>query len=670
LYQDDLSSRQYWGQAVASSEDSQNKVIKLNTMCRVYEQADRVLTGDPVRVHVVSAPENPAPAWSDGESIYINDKMIENFDLEEIVQINGLNYHELAHHLYTPRKGTTIMQWIVQQEQQSEGYLRAANFLEDQRIETLLTGRYPAIAPYLTKTIVRWLGDTPESTSVNYLCIRGRRYLPLELRIAYRDQFAFPDLIPVIADIVDEYRLLHFSKDYARAQELIHRFKTEVLDVIWPTPPTGTPQSGGNGGDGDESEEQRPMTDGGPHGCGHRVPNKKGTPEPNKAQERDSDRAKGVGQAEPVYNPAKPDGSSSQSSSSGSNTNNDGASTASSKQGNGQGDDGSGDSAVPPSTSSVDLRKPDSRSNTPGSGHSTSDGGLPPNIAEMLRHIDTEINNRSDVRADVKIKQRVITGGDGKHDEVIKPGKYGEVDVPLDVVGQARRFSRELERLKQDLEPTWVREQSSGRVNIQRVIRGCDIDNAFDRWDEGSDGTDIEAVLLVDRSGSMSYDHNDLRASEAAWVIKKSLQQIDAPVTVYSFDDSAELVFERGKKVNNLTMPFIYGNGGTNPRTSLIAAERLLKTSKHSTKIMFIITDGEFHARDNDEIIKRMNNMGVITVLILIANEDYIKNVNERTDQDEAWHHCTVRGSMASAADLIPFAKTVVTTTIRKVSGR
>lgn len=666
MYQDDLSARQYWGQPVSSAEQQQEKVVRLNTMCRVYEQADRVLTGDPVRVHVVSAPENPAPAWSDGESIYINDKMIEDFDLDEIVQINGLNYHELAHHLYTPRKGTTFMQWVVQQEQQAEGYMRAANFLEDQRIETLLTGRYPAIVPYLTKTIVRWLGDSPESTAINYLCIRGRRYLPLELRMAYRDQFAFPDLIPVIADIVDEYRLLHFSKDYARAQELVHRFKTEVLDVIWPTPPGNANQNGGSG----EGEQSQPGTDGGPHSCGSRLPNRKGTPEPNKAQERDSDRAKGIGKAEPVYNPVKPDGSSSQSSSSASNTNNDGTFTASSKQGNGQGDDGSGDGQVPPPTSSVDLRQPDSRSSAPGGGHSVSDGGLPPNIADMLRQIDTEINSRSDVRADVKIKQRVITGGDGKHDEVIKPGKYGQIDVPLEVVGQARRFSRELERLKQDLEPTWVREQSSGRVNIQRVIRGCELDNAFDRWDEGSDGTDIEAVLLVDRSGSMSYNHNDLRASEAAWVIKKSLQQIDSPVTVYSFDDTAELVFERDKKVNNLTMPFVYGNGGTNPRTSLIAAERLLKSSKRSTKLMFLITDGEFHNRENDDIIKRMNSAGVITVLILIADPEYIERMNARTDQDEAWHHCTIRGSMASAADLIPFAKTVVTTTIRKVSGR
>ena len=93
--------------AEVRAEEEQIRTVRLNALCRVYEQADRVLTGDPVIVNVV--PDGPAPAWSDGASITFNASEIEEIDLETLTQINGLNYHEMAHQLYTPRRGTTFM---------------------------------------------------------------------------------------------------------------------------------------------------------------------------------------------------------------------------------------------------------------------------------------------------------------------------------------------------------------------------------------------------------------------------------------------------------------------------------------------------------------------------------------------------------------------------------
>ena len=73
----------------ARTEETQERSVRLNALCRVYEQADRVLTGDPVIVNVV--PDGPAPAWSDGAAIYINLNEIEDMDLETLTQVNGLN---------------------------------------------------------------------------------------------------------------------------------------------------------------------------------------------------------------------------------------------------------------------------------------------------------------------------------------------------------------------------------------------------------------------------------------------------------------------------------------------------------------------------------------------------------------------------------------------------
>jgi hypothetical protein len=628
---------QHWGDA--RSEDTQERSVRLNALCRVYEQADRVLTGDPVTVNVV--PNGPAPAWSDGASIYINLDQIEDMDLETLTQVNGLNYHELAHHLYTPRKGTELVKWVIDKK-----YFQAFNILEDQRIETLLIGRYPSIAPYLTATVARWLGAS-EDVNGNYVCIRGRRYLPVEIRQAFRDEFAFPELIPAVIRIVDEYRLLAFPQGYARAQELIEQFYTEVCL------PMGI----------------LPEMDGGPNGCGSRDPVSKGRPEPGKAQEKDSQRASGMGTKESTYVPKpKP----SESSSSGNDEQPD---TPTNTNSNGNGNQSSPSPTSVPKTvqEALDIREQNitTSSITPGSGHAPSLGGVPDNINDMLNNAIDEVLARKDVQADVKTKQRVIVGGDGKHEDVTKKGKFTTTTVPQDAVISYRRFAKELQRLRDDSEPTWQKETPTGRLNVQRVIRGCEIDQSFDRWDEGDDGCDIEAVILVDRSGSMSSQQNDKKASIACWTIKRALEHIQAPVTVYAFDDTAEVAYTRNEAAHKTQYKFIYGNGGTEPYPTLLAAEQLLMASRKKNKMLFVVTDGVFNTNKNDELIERITRRGILTSMILIMDDKdwqyYVEDHNQLS-KEQLRHKAEVFARINTAQDLLPFAKQVVVSAIKKRS--
>ena len=96
MYNEELEDGYYHREA--RDEEAQERAVRLNALCRVYEQGDRVLTGDPVVVNVM--PDGPAPAWSDGAAIYINLDQIEDMDLETLTQVTGLNYHELSHHQY------------------------------------------------------------------------------------------------------------------------------------------------------------------------------------------------------------------------------------------------------------------------------------------------------------------------------------------------------------------------------------------------------------------------------------------------------------------------------------------------------------------------------------------------------------------------------------------
>jgi hypothetical protein len=230
-----------------------------------------------------------------------------------------------------------------------------------------------------------------------------------------------------------------------------------------------------------------------------------------------------------------------------------------------------------------------------------------------------------------------------------------------------RKFARELERLRDECEPAWVKETPTGKLNVQRVINGCEIDEAFDRWEEGTDGADVEAVILVDRSGSMSSGRNDMHASLACWTIKRALEAIEAPVTVYAFDDKNELAYKRNEKANRTRFKFIYGNGGTNPYSALISAEQLLMSSRKKNKMLFIITDGVFDTNKNDEVISRINKRGILTAVTLICSDRDFAYYNNNGYQEETLRHgAEIFGRISSAKELLPFAKAVVTGAIKK----
>lgn len=646
----------------ARTEKEQMRALQLSALTRVYEGADRILTGDPVVVHLV--PNGPAASWSDGQDIYLNEAFIKDMDMETLTQVSALNYHELAHHFYTPRAGTTLVKAVIEND-----HYTAFNLLEDQRIESLLCARYPSIMPFLEAGALRWLGSSPETAGANYPLIAGRRYLPVEVREAFRDMFYKPELIPDIQRIVGEYRSLAFPRDYKRAGELIKEFNDIVVSEL----------------------DIPPMCGAG--GCESRTPAGKGRPEPGKAQERDAKVAAGQGKTESFYIPKPPA---------------DPQEAKEQQPGNGQGEpdpngqptpspsgipiDGDGDSptqtaaektaadASAPKDAEEEAKARESKQDTPkkltyGVGHHASKGSLPKEVKTLVDDALDSVLNRKDVIKDIKRKQNVIVRGDEKFDEDAELGKFALTSVNNDSLQIYKQFATELRKLKDDSEPHWLRETPTGKLNPLRVMRGTEIDKAFDQWTDGDDSTDIEAIILVDRSGSMTSDNNDRQASVACWTIKRALEHIDCPVTVYAFDDETELAYSKHEKANRTQFKYIHGNGGTNPHESLLLAEKTFMVSKKPNKIMFMITDGHFPTQKNDEVIDRISKRGVLTSMVLIMRDSeyqtYMEEDKVRTDNGhkpnyEFRHGAEIFAHVNTGRDLLQLAKSVVVGAIKK----
>jgi hypothetical protein len=222
--------------------------------------------------------------------------------------------------------------------------------------------------------------------------------------------------------------------------------------------------------------------------------------------------------------------------------------------------------------------------------------------------------------------------------------------VPVSYVESARRFRLELDRLRGDADPGWVRNQSSGRLNSQRVRLGADPDTAFDRWQESSfDASDIEAVLLLDASGSMHTAMAEVCA--AAWAIKRAVQAVGGRTTVYSYDDVAGVVYAASDRAEAATMRTIRAIGENEPLTALQAAQGLLVSSRAANRMLITLADGDWGAEEEagHEVVDELRAAGVMTAIGLLGQ--YVSDDPHR-------HEHAVR--ISSPAALVSLARQIV----------
>lgn len=635
---------------------------RLEAMSRLFTKSDSVLAGKHITVKVYDKPNNvPAPSWTDGKTITFNKALIGDVtDVEDIIRVTGLNYHELAHVLYTPRPDRPMVQVV-----QTEGMFNAFNLLEDQRIETFLTAQYPSTIPYLVSTFMRFCLMHEQSWGSNFSLMYGRRYLPRDVRAEFRRRFKRPDLIPAFEEVIDRYRKLVFPADEAEGLTLIRDYHTLLQEMARtnnnpidvhghcddrrpnvsegkPVPQSQQQEASDNSDafddafDADDTDDDDDATPQGDDNGGG-----------NSDQQQDGDVAQdspdfGDGGADSDSDDADDNGSASGDNST------DGDTTSASDQqtdGSGKGSDGGGKTGQPdlpqPTMPDADLR-------------------------DMMDDIAKAFEEMPEVQEEVSNAQKTIVQGDGDVSSGFDAqGRFREFDTATDDAQAVRAFSRQLERLRADADPGWNTHQQSGRLNVKRVIAGAAPNELFDRWDEGyGEVADIECVVLIDTSGSMRQRID--RASRAMWTIKRALETIDASVTVFGYDSSTVKVYDRHEKAKPGKYKGLGTQGWTKPRDAIKEALHILTTSQRANRIFIIITDGQWDHEDinadnphsADDLIALMNGKNITTALAHISPWGDSYGMEP--------HNCKVATPVASAADLVGFAKQIVTQTMKK----
>lgn len=605
-------------------------------MTQVVQKFASTLCQRQVRTRLV--PEGVAPAWSTSNTItFAEEDLADLGTVEGVLSSKGLSLHEVCHILFTPRSGTDIVRWVV-----DNGKGRAFNALEDQRIETLMVGRFgDPVVPWLTAVVAQHLVSKPEQLQTAFPLIRGRKYLPLELRQACRDLYAHQEDVAELSSIIDEYRLLLYPQDTQRGIELITRYAQLIKGI---EPEGGC--SSKSPDSYDSNADSRPISKRAQESAR------------SKAEARDEeDDEDNFDFGDPADSPA--DETDNEQSGAGDEADTNAEDESQNSSGNGDSDS---DGAPAPSTGSDTGSGSDSASDSspsasdaqPGDGAGNADADK---LADLLNDIlDEQVEKLAeDLSKDIAKYngEQELVGGNSSTPRI---ADFISGTVDETVVRASKSFGTELERLRAQFDPGWEREVSSGRINASRYLRGCELDEAFDRWSVGrDDAVDIEAVIVLDASGSMGGEREQ-RASNAMWGLKRALDRVGANCTVVTFQGYAggERLLYKADEPASTTVKRVQTGGGTEPIGALKYATRVLAESSRAIKVLFNVTDGEWSSSDeSDKLIRTMRQAGVLTAMAYIAEWEV------GADKVPA-HECEVVSHIANSSDLFVLGRQLV----------
>lgn len=607
-------------------------IERLATLARIFTTADRILSGDSkIKCAVSTDDTKQAPSWTDGRTITFNANQIKNIvSLEDVIQVTGLNYHELAHVLYTPRYTSQLGQWVV-----SNKFNYAYNMLEDQRIETMLTSLYPATIPYFTATINRYLAEDKTQWERNFLLTHGRKYLPIIMREAFEKKFFKPHKRKAIKVIIDEYRTLVLPKDEIDAMRLITAF-AKILELI---------NKGNNqvvvGDPYGHSTDQRPnVSEGNVETQSVQVEIQEAVEAVDEAlEERDDEvKAEKAQAKEEEYVDDSDEDSDSEDEEeddselsdeptldSDGNSDENGDNSDSDGEGNGESDsdsEGDDDSDSKSDGAGTEQGEVDTDSTPTDSNQDE----LDEIIKEAIAEANEEILSNPDVLAESARRKNTMIEGDGEVSLELSMKKLysSRKQIDKEYLDISDDLAVELAKIKATLDPFWEDEKDTGRFNLRQYVRGADDNKVFDAYREGNvENTDIEAVILLDISGSMAG--NTDRACRSVWAIKRALEKIDGKVTVIAFSDDSYILYDRNELAEDDKFLYVDEKINTVPTNGLRSAIDIFNASEHNNKILFVVTDGSWGAsgRSNDELIQAMNEGGVHTALAFIGNKYY-----------------------------------------------
>lgn len=555
-------------------------------------------------------------AWSDAENIWFNGDLLGQLtDLDTALAVRGLSLHEIAHILLTPRAGSNLVKWV-----RNNGYEQVFNLLEDQRVELLLSAKYSNVKHWFTAAITKYLLSKPNEVPMAHLMIHGRTYLPAELRSAVRQVFQYPGINSELENIIDQYCLLNLadSSQIPLAMKLIEQLAKLLGMRSEQKPNDGSVPGQGGTGDGDEDSDPTK-----PNGnVWNTVPNHShGSIMKSSERSKPANKATQQQLIERVLRQRNQQTQQSNGGEEGEEYDKPNSESGDKPRGN--------DSGKGKDTDAKNDAETNGDNKTPGNEAGAGNPEAVNDVNDIAKKI---LNNTKQIlNQDLSNMVSQFNGEvdliSGKQSKPLRSSRELHLPVEPKVINQVKSFVNQLQLIKSEHDPGWLRKVNTGKLNVYRYMTGSEPDEVFDLWDDGrEDVLDIEAVILLDNSGSMGWTIDS--AHDSMWAIKRSLDKVGAATTVLTFADDARLLYDSSERAK-VNKKYVGTAGGTEPRQAINYAKYIFANSERAIKILIVITDGEWYRSDEqDNTIAQMRRAGVITAL------GYIDYQNRYSDAD------------------------------------
>lgn len=626
------------------------------------------------------------PARTDGHNIVFDTDsvlgMLRGDHRKGVAGVLGLNYHECSHILYSPSPGgsplVTRLKYRAKERDIQFGILfMLANCLEDQRIESLFTAKYGRAKHYFTvmctstildidKEANRYGNASPlERAWSPFVLSMGRMYLQPSLRDGFRRAFvtAYDNEHPggyagggeQLAKDVYAIFQKYASEDLLGTSAAQKRAGDRVADLYDLIRSAGLFVPRDNTGHGEDA----PGEHGDPRNKDGFDDNPDVSAEVEDLKDDLADEAdrleEGLGDAEAEGDAEGDEGDE------GADAGSEPAQPEDST-GEGSGEEAGEDESI--STNSTESGEETTSGESVPGGNGVSQGGDtgPKSIEDLLQDAfddlsgagDSALEN-DDVREEYdRLTEAAEHSNSGPEADIwgnpeenldYYRRRYGNGDDLISARQTADRCEDVLRRLKADAGAYWVRGVDSGRrINPLKFHGRQPWDqNFWDAHEEGQeDEFDIEAVVLLDQSGSMSGEMGN--ASAAVWAIHRAFAAIGGRVWVIGFSDGAYGLI-RGDARPSETIPTFRAIGGTSPRAAVKEAQRILTSPTCSDKSRYLltVTDGVWGAGEEcDTMIAQMNHAGVITSYVYLDTSGGYSTQNLEHLDGRHFHQCGV----------------------------
>lgn len=623
---------------------------KLMAFALVMGKTCSILLGRPLRAVVEPQSYSGAPAWATRESLHLDeDSGVKTILAANGIAINwllpmmGLAYHELSHVLFTDWDG------LEANRNRLGGYkIRIWNQLEDARIETLFTSKYPAAAKYFKAAVLKFIlswdrnaqnsGRTTFTPFVHFL-LCGRLYVPRAVRAKASKEFFLPAEAATVRDLTYEYLTLTFPQNWPRAIEIVDAIDALIPDDVKRTLPDDQTHNG----------TLRSVQTGG-HGKVSGAILKEKAKEADKPDAEASQEAKQKVQGQ--IDKEKKESGSGDSPDKGKEQSKPGQGKADSGKGKGKGSAGGTDG-------------PTADGDPSGGAGSSSAPRTSSLMDAVLDALDQSLDS-SEVVSELKTMEKNIRGvvGSGRAVSFPRLPDDGFFTPSPEARAYVSRISKKLNELKADADAAWEH-SNAGRLNVDCALQadaapgpglGSEV---FDLWTDNEQATHIEVVLLADVSSSITFGALEQPLSEAVWLLRSAITKAGGSVTTLAFNSEPYVIADKSERVEKDRVRWLRGSGGTDPTSALERARYILSRADHDVfRLLVVITDGQWTRANQpggaDQLIQELNGAGVLTTLYGLGAGVEKNN-----------HNCTIAKDVSGPADVVPLVTALVRRGIR-----